>query len=152
MTRFADPLATATVVLGPCQCPGTPHEQDEATIRTQLGASALSRIGRAEIDGAVRGDHFAAYRRLVLEATQSWNLLWPNPAIENEDDERKPVPVPINEATVELLDNDTLRTLAETIDGYTNSGPDPNDSGGRSPGSRRPRRSSTPTSTPTPGT
>lgn len=150
MSRFADPIATDVAPLGACQCPGTPHEQDEATIRTQLGASALARIGRAEIDAAVQGDHFASYRRLVLEATVSWNLLWPDPTAD-EAQERKPVPVPINEATVELLDEPTLRSLAEYIDARV-SGADPNGSGARSPALRRARTSRTQTTTPTPGT
>ena len=76
MSRFADPLASRLVPLGACQCPGTPHEQDEATIRYEIGGSALARIGRAEIEGAVRMDPMAAYRQTVFETVESWNLLW----------------------------------------------------------------------------
>lgn len=142
MSRFADPTQTATIVIGPCQCPGTPHQQDEALVRTRLGGSAMARIGRAGLDSA-GGDHYAAHRRLVLEATLSWNLLWDDPAWKPDSgEERKVVPAAINEGTVELLDGDTLRVLAEAIDEHTRESP-PNASAAPSRVSRQVRRSRT---------
>lgn len=151
MSRFADPSATTVVDLGPCQCPGTPHDKDEVTVRTELGASALARVGRAEINAAVTGDHFASYRQLVLEAATDWNLLVLSAPV-SDDDERIVVPAPINMHWVEQLDEPTLRAIAEAIDEHTSGGPNPNASGARLRGSRRARRSSTPTTTPKPGT
>lgn len=138
MSRFADPTATAVLSLGACQCPGTPHEQDEARIRFQLGASALARIGRAEIDGAVRLDPFAAYRQTVLETTVSWNLL-------RADAGGGVLSVPITPATVAELDQDTLKALAEGADKLIqNAGTLPNTSGAPSAESSRESASPTP--------
>lgn len=151
MSRFADPSLTATVDLGACQCPGTPHDRDTVEVRTELGASALARVGRAEINAAVTGDHFASYRQLVEEAAIEWNLLHLSPAM-SDDEERIAIPAPINKFTIELLDELTLRAIAEAIDQHTSGGPDPNGSGARLRGSRRARQSVTQTTTQKPGT
>lgn len=136
MSRFADPTATASIDLGACQCPGTPHEADEAVVRWQISGSALARIGRAQLDSAVRGDPLAAYRQTVLETVVSWNLLT-----------EKGDPAPIVESTVGELDVDTLRTIAEQADALiTGKGELPNASGAPSPAS--PRGSASPTRTP----
>lgn len=135
MTRFADPTRTSTVVLGPCQCPGTPHEQDEALVRWDIGASAKARIGRAEIEGAVRLDPFASYRQLIEETLVSWNLLVPAPA---DSKDKTPVPAPITPRVISELDEDTLKRLAEQTDELlTNEGELPNDSSAPSPASSR---------------
>ncbi len=152
--RFASPNRTEEYVFpGPCRCPGTPHEHDVAQVRVAIGASAKARIGRAELEGAIRLDPLASHRQVILEGVVSWNLLWPNPA---QDDPAMaaadPVPVPINESTVELLDED-LVPLAEFADRLWSSGdPVPNASGAPSRGSRRGSASPTRTPTPTPGT
>ena len=151
MSRFADPSATQVLAIGACQCPGTPHERDEATVRWQLGASALARIGRAELEGAVRLDPMAAYRQTILEAVVSWNLLTLGP--ETKGKERPAVAVPITPATVAELDTDTLTTLAEGIDALVaTEGQLPNafgaPSAASSPGSASHRR----TRSPKPGT
>ena len=147
MSRAADPFATTTGTLpGGCQCPGAPHEADTAVIRWSLGASALARIGRAELDGAVNLDPMAGYRQTVVETIESWNLLWLAPAEDGK--ERKPVPIPITPATVAELDVDTLKFLAETADGLIqNAGTLPNDSG--APSAESPRESASPTPTKT---
>lgn len=144
MSRFADPRATATVDLGPCGCPGSPHDRDEAVLRWQLGASALARIGRAELGGAVERDPMAAYRQTVLETVVSWNLLWLDPI--DEEPDRKAVPVPIIPSVIAEMDVDTLRTIAEKADELIQSrGALPNASGGPSPASPRGTASRTPT-------
>lgn len=104
MSRFADPAKVEVVPLGVCQCPGTPHEQDEATIRWDISGSALARIGRAEIEGAVRMDPLASYRQIALETLASWNLI-----------DGASVAA-INPATIAELDVDTLKVIAEEAD------------------------------------
>lgn len=137
MSRFADPTATANIDLGACQCPGTPHEADTATVRWDLGASALARIGRAEIQGAVDMDPMAAYRQVVLETVTGWNLLTADGT-----------PAAITPATVAELDVETLKTIAEQADGLIqNRGSLPNGSGAPSAASSRGSASRTRTQT-----
>ena len=144
MSRFADPTATATVSLGPCECPGTPHEKDEAVVRWQLGDSALARVGAAELT-ASSGDVYASWRQLIVEATVSWNL--------QTDYNGKVVDVPVAPATVAELDAETMTTLATAIDDLIeHKGTLPNDSGAPSAASPLGSPSPTPSSNPTPGT
>lgn len=146
MSRFADPTATAVVSLGACQCPGTPHERDEATVRWQLGASALARIGRAELEGAVRLDPMAAYRQTVAETLLIWNLLI-------SDEDGQPVAAPITERAIGELDLATLKLLAETADTLiSDKGKLPNASGAPSLASSRGSASRSPKQTPKPTT
>jgi hypothetical protein len=144
MSRFADPTKVETVPLGPCQCPGTPHEHDEAVVRWDLGTSALARIGAAELTIS-SGDVYAGYRQLIVEATVRWNL--------QTEYDGKVVDVPVAPATVAELDEDTLTTLARAIDDLvSNKGPLPNGCGAPSPASPQGSASPTQPSTPTPGT
>jgi hypothetical protein len=139
-------MKVEVVTIGPCQCPGTPHEQDEATVRWDLGASALARIGRAELDRNRLRDPMAAWRQLVLEAVASWNLLLPN-------DDGVGVPAPIIPDVVAELDDDTLTTLATAIDNLIDSsGTLPNASGAPSVASSPESASPTRKRTPKPGT
>ena len=143
MSRFADPTAIETVPLGACQCPGTPHERDEAVVRWDLGASALMRIGQAQMGRGA--DFYAPYRALILEAVVSWNLQ----VLHNGE----PVTVPLAAATIAELDESTLDTLGEAIDALIeNKGKLPNPSGASSPASSRGSASRTPTKRPKPGT
>jgi hypothetical protein len=143
VSRFADPSKVQTVPLGACQCPGTPHEQDEATVRYDLSASALGRIGAAQL--AVGSDFYAPYRRLIVEAVVAWNLQVLH--------DGKPVTVPIVPATVEELDEPTIDALGKAIDDLIQSkGSVPNDSGAPLPASPQESASPTQTPTPTPGT
>ena len=143
MSRFADPTAQATVPLGPCECPGTPHAQDEAVVRWQLGDSALARVGTAELTSG--SDVYASWRQLIVEATVSWNL--------QTEYQGKVVDVPVTAATVAELDSATITTLAQAIDGLIeHRGQLPNASGAPSPASPQGSASTTPTSTEAPGT
>lgn len=136
MSRFADPSATRVVDVGPCQCPGTPHDVDQVTIRWQLGASALARIGRAELEGAVRLDPMAAYRQTVLETVVEWNFLWLDPQVSG--DVRQATPVPVTTTSVAELDVETLKFIAETADRLIQDGGAlPNGSGAPSRASSR---------------
>ena len=135
MSRFADPTSTDVISLGACECPGTPHEADEAVVRYELGASALVRVGAAELSAA-RGDPYAGWRQLVIEATVSWNLLDADGA-----------EAPLTLASVAELNHETLTTLAKGIDDLIQAqGALPNASGAPSPAS--PRGSASPTRTP----
>lgn len=121
--RFADPNRTETYAFpGPCQCPGSPHEQDTAQVLVRVSPSAKARIGRAELEGAVRLDPLAAHRQMVLEGVVSWNFLWPDPSA-SDPETAAGVPVPVNAASVELLED--LVALAEWIDRLWDDG-DPN--------------------------
>lgn len=141
--RFADPSKVETVPLGACQCPGTPHEQDEALVRWDLSASALARVGQAQMLAPT--DFYAPYRALIVEAVASWNLL----ILYND----KPVPAPIVPAVVAELDEATLDTLGEAIDALIEAkGAVPNASGAPSPASPRGSASRTPRTTRKPGT
>lgn len=143
MSRFADPSKVAVVKLGPCECPGTPHEQDEATVRWDLSASALARVGQAQMQKP--RDFYAPYRALIVEAVASWNLL----VLHNGE----PVPVPCVAATVAELDEATLDKLGAAIDDLIEKqGAVPNDSGAPSAESPQASASPTPTKTPKPGT
>lgn len=135
MSRFADPTSTDVISLGACQCPGTPHETDEAVVRYDLGASAMARVGSAELTAA-RGDVYAAWRQLVVEATVSWNLL----AADGSE-------APITLTSVAELNHETLTALAKGIDELILAhGTLPNASGAPSPESPRGSASPTPTS------
>jgi len=147
--RFAHPNRTQEYTLpGGCTCPGQPHERDWAKGLVGISASAKARIGRAEIEGAVRLDPLAAHRQTVLEGITEWNLLWPDPSADDPETAAA-IPVLINEATVALL-NESLVALAEWLDGLWQDA-DPNSAAPsralrRGSGSRRPKK------TPTPGT
>ena len=145
VSRFADPPQLRSS-LGACQCPGTPHERDEATVRWQLGASALARFGRAELEGAVRLDPMAAYRQTVAETLLIWNLLI-------SDEDGQPVAAPITERAIGELDLATLKRLAETADTLiSDKGKLPNASGAPSLASSRGSASRSPKQTPKPTT
>jgi hypothetical protein len=150
MSRFADPAAVAVIDLGACQCPGTPHERDEATVRWDISGSALARIGRAELDRSVMHDPFAAYRQTVKETLVSWNLLILSPG---EEEDRKPVPAPIHEFAIDELDGETLRLIATGADELiTHKGTLPNRSGALSAESSPESASHTRKRTPKPTT
>lgn len=151
MSRFGDAAATSVIDLGVCQCPGTPHERDEAVVRWDLGASAMARIGRAELEGAVRLDPLAAYRQTVAEVVVSWNLLWLAPP--DEHGERRTLPAPLTPVAIDELDVDTLKAIAETADRLIeHHGTLPNRSGAPSRASSRGSASRTRTRTPKRGT
>jgi len=109
---------TRTVVLGECRCPGRPHEDDTAEVRTELPWDVLVDVGL--LTGG------AAYRRLVLGGLVDWNLL---------DADGDPVPV----EAVARLKADRIEPIAAAInEAFTRSqAPLPNGSGAPSRRSRR---------------
>lgn len=65
MGRFVDPKRMRRVELGPCDCPGSPHEADWARIRAELSAHEIVR--QAEAIGEDLADVWA-------EFVKEWNL------------------------------------------------------------------------------
>ena len=63
MSRFANPDAKERLVLGPCECPGNPHDEDWMELRTELGAEDALAIAS--------GNSLDALGVLVV----AWNLL-----------------------------------------------------------------------------
>lgn len=63
MSRFANPAATERFVLGPCECPGTPHDEDWMALRSELGADDMVKLEQDE-----------PYERMKL-LVRGWNLL-----------------------------------------------------------------------------
>jgi hypothetical protein len=138
VSRFVDPNDTTEVVVGPCECPDTPHSRDVATIRRQLGYAALGRIGLAALAEGQNGyiDPTATRRKLLEESITSWNFLGP-------DGE----PVPVSAFAISELDQATVEFLAEKIDEQSRLREAlPNGSGARSRGSSRASASRTRTS------
>ena len=63
MSRFANPDAKERLVLGPCECPGKPHDEDWMDLRTELGAEDALALSQ--------GNSIDALAVLVV----GWNLL-----------------------------------------------------------------------------
>lgn len=78
MGRFDS--APVTVPIGPCECPGTPHEQDEVYLRPRLGyqAGADASVAFVECSG-IGGDRNALAKLIVpiyvRGGAVGWNLL-----------------------------------------------------------------------------
>lgn len=119
MSRFADPEDRAEVVIGPCQCDGTPHAQDTAIVRRKVGNAALGRIGKAAALDPY--DKSVVRRQILAECVVSWNLLGP--------DGKAWPPTPY---TIAELDTETLDRLAELINEGWEQAKLPNDSAGGS--------------------
>ena len=67
---------TRAVVLGPCLCPGTPHDEDTAQVLEEVPWDVL-----VDVELATGGE---ATRRLVAGTLAAWNLV---------DEDGDPVPV-----------------------------------------------------------
>lgn len=136
MSRFADPTATKTVELGPCDCPGTPHESDWAKVRTEASAEEAERfIDTANLDPESAAEAVASF-------IPEWNLLGPDgQPWPPSTDAIRALKVP----TVSILAN----AIAETV---TESVTLPNASGAPSAASSRKSASRTRTPSRTPST
>lgn len=137
-SRFANPDRTDVLSLGPCQCPGQPHEEDHVVHRVELGAGEEERAGTYgwSVTGWEYFDSTAARCKLVEIGVVRWNLLGPD---------GEPMPVSVRSAA--LLDEETLNLITKKLDEVTarpRGGPSPNGSGARSvsgsPGSASRRR------------
>jgi len=127
--RFADDKATIEVDLGPCRCPGTPHEQDSAQVRADIGDGEAKsvRVAGWQSTGMEYYDFEVANDAAVAKFTVSWTL-------RGKYDEL----VPITRRTVTLLDEATRLALLTEINRAfeeRHGGALPNASGARSRGS-----------------
>lgn len=91
MSRFVDREDTATLDLGPCACPGTPHESDTVTLRKQLSGGEWFTVMQGNTD-----------KTLALLIV-GWNLC---------DDAG---PVEVNEQTVSQIDLTTFKAIDDWI-------------------------------------
>ena len=140
MSRFADADDVVTKAIGPCECPGTPHAQDEAVFYRRLGHGALGEINTAGwISGrGVVFDSMASQRKLIELDVVSWNLLDP-----------KGLPIAPSEMAIARLDAETVVRLAELANEALQKEPLPNDPGAPSADSSQASASPIP-ETPTP--
>lgn len=121
MSRFADLNATTTVDLGPCECPGAPHESDWAKVRAEASAEDVQRFVGVEglgSDGAAEA---------IADFIPEWNLLGPDGK-----------PWPPSMESVRALKVPTLTILSNAIGtAVAESVAVPNASSAPSPGSSR---------------
>ena len=133
---------TTRVTIGPCACPGRPHDEDVAEVLVELPWDALIAIGALEGAATEATDvstmamlKAKAYRQLVVSGLAAWNLV---------DALGMPVPV----AAVVRLRQERLDAIARAVNvAYERAnGPLPNAPGAPS---RRSRRASAPSPNPT---
>lgn len=135
MTRFVNPAATRTVDLGPCECPGTPHENDWAKVRAELSGSEIARIQQAPQteDGLTEA---------IIPFIPEWNLLSPS------GDEW-----PVTADAISLLNAATLTAITNVLtEVLAESSRLPNPSSAPSPASSRGSASKTLKALPKTGT
>jgi hypothetical protein len=136
MSRFADPDARTTVPLGPCECPGSPHDSDWAVLRSELSSSDVRRAI------ALDGLDDAGVAEGLVEFLPEWNLLGPKGEAWPPSGESI---LALKMPTLKLLIGGLAKAVAE-------SSSVPNLSSVPSPGSSRGNASSTPKRNRTPGT
>ena len=141
MSRFANPEALAEVDLGPCECPGAPHDHDAVQIRAEYSAREIILLSR-EMEQMEKADaDDAALSDALTKYVVSWNLI-------GNDGE----PCPPDAASLALLKSSTLTTIVTAIgDAIKDNEQLPNPSGAPSAASSPESASPDPTAT-TPGT
>jgi hypothetical protein len=145
VSRFADPNAVDTFEVA-CPCPGTPHEQDKITHRTELGAGELESVGQygwqrgMSAAGTSFYDESAAMSMLVQKAVVRWSFT------DSDGDA-----MPVNVRTADLLPESIRSALRERLeaasawDTVATGPPVPNASG--APSRRTSRASASPART-----
>ena len=130
MSRFADPRATRTVQLGPCECPGTPHDEDWAKVRSDLSATDLAVLLR--LDGMEQDEAVEA----LLPYIPEWNLL-------GDDGEVAPIDLAsvsgLKRQTSALIGDTVAEVIKENL-GLPNSPAAPSPASPRGSGSRTPTK------------
>lgn len=106
MSRFANPKATERFVLGPCECPGEPHDDDWINLRSELGADDVAKL--------VQGNSIDALELLAVE----WNLLDHDGTV-----------APLDRAHIERLYADTFEKLDKWVTAHVRITSLPNVSG-----------------------
>jgi hypothetical protein len=143
LTNYVDPDATRPITLGPCRCPGTPHEADTADVVVRFGYGEKAKIRQVGRMGGIEQLKLMA----VLLGVKRWNLVLPNGSAR-----------PIDAEQIARLDEDTIDALFDTggalDDAFAvradlpkaSSGPSPSGSPG-SGGSTRKTRTPPPSTT-----
>jgi hypothetical protein len=99
MSNYSDPEAVRPpVAIGPCRCPGKPHDTDYATIVQRLGYGDIGMTRQVMQRKGIE----AYYQALILVAVKAWTLVLPNGK-----------PRPIDPEQVALLDEWTVNRLIE---------------------------------------
>lgn len=114
MSRFVDPKATKRFVIGPCECPGSPHDEDWLDVRAQLSGVELELLDSAAP---------AARLRLLVVA---WNLI-----------ERDGTTAPLDDVHLSLVYGDWFIRFNEWLAANVQMASLPNASAAPSPGSSR---------------
>lgn len=136
MTNYIDPEARRPpIAIGPCQCPGTPHDQDYVTIVERFGYGAKGQIREV----ARRSGPEASNQMVILLGVKEWSFVLP-------DNSPRPIDAVqvanLPEPLVERLLEDDILGLAFLAD----EEPLPNGSSALSPSGSPESATSTPTS------
>lgn len=120
--RFAQRTKTTTVELGPCQCPGKPHDHDSARVVQRFGQDDIVAISEAGLGAARERGGFnvmASELKEVELGVVDWTMV---------DTEGNPIPV--TERTVGALDQADLAKIIEALEPAMDRarGPIPNSS------------------------
>lgn len=100
MPRFIDRNRTERREIGPCECPGKPHETDYINVRVRLSYPDQLHLADSYAQGAVEGMWSLFNLRVA-----SWNFL----------DERGK-PVPLSRANWQNLDESTAKAIQDEIE------------------------------------
>jgi hypothetical protein len=120
MSRFANPQATERLVLGDCECPGKPHDEDWIDMRTEFGAQDAVALAS--------GNSLEALELIVV----GWNLL-----------DHDGSSAPVDRSHIERLFADTFDVINPWITKHARLGTLPNGSGAHSANGSRVSASAT---------
>ena len=112
--RFVDRTAVERLPLGPCDCPGTPHDEDWAELRKEISGADWYVIAQGDTG-----------RSLAL-VVADWNL------VDNDGDR-----VPITAQTLTDIDLATFNKIDGWLEGHLRPPTLPNASGGPSRNGRQ---------------
>lgn len=121
-TNYVDPDATRPVTIGPCRCPGTPHETDTADIVVRFGYGERGRIRQTTRVAGLE----AGYQVAILLGVKRWTLVLADGTIRPIDAEQIGR---LDEGTVNRLLADDLLGDAFEEDPLPNPLGDPSPSG-----------------------
>lgn len=142
MGNYVDPAATRPVTIGPCRCPGTPHEADTADIVVRFGYGELARIRQTTRAAGLE----AGYQVAILLGVKRWNLVLPDRSARNVDAEQVGR---LDEPTVNRLLDDELLGAAFEEEELPLPSAAPSPSGSQASGTLTPTTPTPPSSTST---
>lgn len=132
MSNYVDPMAVRPpAAIGPCACPGTPHDTDYVTVVRQFGYGAIGEMRRTYRE---RGAE--AYNQAVLLlGIHAWTLVLPDGK-----------PRPVDAAQIAALDEVTVdRLLEDDLVGAAFGGGDDPPNGSSAPSANGSQASATST-------